>query len=286
MQDQAAADRSSVTIAEIDTTKVAELRSELERLHKNDIVKDLWKKTEDRLRQTHYYWWWRFVHAGAKQKSITDELEAESKKADAFRSVIVDFDLAHDNFDEWWADRGRGLFQENTVPHIDPLGVKVVEKDGFATPIVFMAVPLSITKELLVEQFKLVVDAYFPENFMRHAASTAERKIEPSQKDREFNYEYLLAVWTLRTDNPNMPFWKVHCQAIGNTAMETELEAADSASAERSSATRKAQQAYKQADELMRNALIGCFPKDGEFQQKKRGEKSREKKKSKKAKQY
>lgn len=284
MQDQAAADNNGVTIAEIDTSKVAELRTELERLHRNDIVKDLWKKTEDRLRQTHYYWWWRFVHAGAKQKSIRDELEADSKKADAFRSVIVDFELAHDNFDAWWADRGRALFQENTVPHIDPLGVKVIEKDGFATPIVFMAVPLSIAKELLVDQFKLVIDAYFPENFMRHAASTAERKIEPSQKDREFNYDYLLAVWTVRTANPNMPFWKVHCQAIDNTAMQKKLEAAGSASAERSSATRKAQQAYKQADELMRNALIGYFPKDDDFQKKKRGESYKEKKKSKKSK--
>lgn len=271
MQDQGTADSNTVTNAGMDTTKVDELRRELEQLHRNDIVKDLWKKTEDRLRQTHYYWWWRFVHAGANQKSVRDQLLADSKKAATFQSVIEDFDLACGNFDEWWSDQGRTLFQENTVPHIDPLGVKVIEKNGFATPIVFMAVPLSITKELLVEQFKLVVDAYFPKTYMRHSASTAQRKIEPSQKDREFNYNYLLSVWNIRTSNPKMPFWQVHCKAIGDNNQLKKLEDAGSASAKRSAATRKAQQAYNQADELMHNALIGQFPKDDQFQEKKRG---------------
>lgn len=285
MPDETAADDNAVTITDLDRSRVAQLRAELEGLHANDVIKDIWKKTEARLKQTHYYWWWEFVRTGVKHQQLIDEITADGVKAPALTSVRQDFEANDMTFENWWVEQGRALFQENTVPHIEPIGVKVAEKDGFATPIVFIAVPLSISKDLLLEQFKLVLDSYFPENFMRHAASTAQRKIEPSQKDREFDYSYLLAVWNVRTSNPNMPFWKVHCKAKGDAKQLKELEVAGSASAKRAAATRKAQQAYNQADELMRNALVGYFPKDDQFQQKKRGVASSAKKKAKKEKQ-
>lgn len=285
MPDETAADSNAVTITDLDSSRVAQLRAELEHLHANDVIKDIWKKTEARLKQTHYYWWWEFVRTGVKNQQLLDEITADAVKASELTAVRQDFEADDMNFENWWEERGRALFQENTVPHIDPIGVKVVEKNGFSTPIVFIAVPLSISKDLLLEQFKLVLDSYFPENFMRHAASTAQRRIEPSQKDREFDYGYLLEVWNVRTSNPNLPFWKVHCKAKGDDKQLKELEVVGSASAKQAAATRKAQQAYNQADELMRNALIGQFPKDDQFQKKKRGGATSAKKKSKKEKQ-
>ncbi len=284
MHDDTAKDTKTVTITEVDASKVAEVKAELNQLHKNDIVKDLYKKSEDHLEQTAYYWWWKFVSAGVKQNSVIDELVEDKEKAHALQEVIADFEPNSDVFKVWWQRKGRDLFKEDTVPHIIPMGITAEAKDGFTTPYVALLVPLSISKKLLVDQFKLIIDSYFPENYMRHAASTAKRKIHPSKKDKAADFQYLLDVWTARTESPNLPFWQIHCIATKSEELLEELKRKDSAHPTKLKLKSQAEQAYKQADELMRNALIGRFPKDDDFQKKKRGEEKSEKRKSKKAK--
>lgn len=278
MDDDTAKDTKTVTITEVDASKVAEVRAELNNLHKNDIVKDMYKKSEDHLEKTAYRWWWEFVRAGVKQSSVIKQIAEDAEKAQALKGVIADFEPSGDAFRVWWQRKGRDLFKEDTVPHIRPLGITTETKDGFTTPYVAVLVPLSISKKLLVEQFKLIVDNYFPENYMRHAAGTAERKIHPSKKDKSIDYKHLLDVWVARQNNPKLPFWHIHCIATESDKLYEELKGKDSADATKLQLKSQTEQAYKQADELMRNALIGQFPKDDQFQEKKRGGESRNKK--------
>jgi hypothetical protein len=284
MHDEVAKDTKTVTITEVDPSKVAEVKAELNQLHKNDIVKDLYQTTEDHLEQTAYHWWWKFVRAGVKQSSMIDELAKDAGKAAALQRVIDDFEPNGDAFKVWWQRKGRDLFKEDTVPHIIPMGITAETKDGFTTPYVALLVPLSISKKLLVAQFKLIIDSYFPENYMRHAASTAKRKINPTKKDKSADFQYLLDVWTARRENPSLPFWHIHCLATKSDVLLEEIKKKDSANSIKLKLKSQAEQAYKQADELMRNALIGHFPKDDEFQKKKRGGETSATKKAKKAK--
>ncbi len=284
MHDDAAKNTKTVTITEVDASNVAEVRAELNKLHKNDIVKDLYKKSEDHLEKTAYHWWWEFVRAGVKQSSVTEEIAEDAEKAQALKGVIEDFEPNGDAFRVWWQRKGRDLFKEDTVPHIIPVGITAETKDGFTTPYVAVLVPLSISKKLLVDQFKLIVDSYFPENYMRHAASTAERKIHPSKKDKSADFQYLLDVWTARRENPSLPFWHIHCLAAKSDTLLAELKTKGSANSIKLKLKSQTEQAYKQADELMRNALIGHFPKDDEFQKKKRGTEASATKKVRKAK--
>lgn len=281
MHDDAA---KTVTITEVDASKVVEVKAELNQLHKNDIVKDLYKQGEDHLDQTAYRWWWEFVRVGVTQTSMIKAIKGDTEKAKALQAVIEDFEPNGDAFKVWWQKKGRDLFKEDTVPHIIPMGITAETKDGFATPYVALLVPLSISKKLLVDQFKLIIDSYFPENYMRHAASTAKRKIHPSKKDKSADFKYLLEVWIARRKNPKLPFWHIHCLATKNDALLDQIRDADSANQIKLKLKSQTEQAYKQADEFMQNALIGYFPKDDQFQKKKRGEEKGEKSKSKKTK--
>lgn len=278
MHDDAA---KTVTITDVDAGKVEEVKAELTQLHKNDIVKDLYKQSEHHLDQTAYHWWWQFVRVGITQSSIIKEISADAEKAKALQSVIEDFEPNGDVFKVWWQRKGRDLFKEDTVPHIIPMGTTAETKDGFTTPYVALLVPLSISKKLLVDQFKLIIDSYFPENYMRHAASTAKRKIHPSKKDKSAEFQYLLDVWVARRQNPKLPFWHIHCLANKSDALLAELKKKDSANSVKLQLKSQTEQAYKQADELMRNALTGQFPKDTEFQKRKRGGDGAAKKKDK-----
>jgi hypothetical protein len=257
---------------------LAELKAELEAAHNRGIVKDLWKYGDNHLAKSHYRWWWEFVRAGARDEKLTAELKQNKLASRAMQKVIADFEAENPeyeidstdgvwgNYVAWWQYVGHHLFKELAVPYINPVEIRVDDEYGIKVPKIVLEVPLNISRDLLRKQFEAVIDHYYPEKFMRHAASTAAYKIEPAVKDRTFEFEYLLAVWKLRQQDGNMPFWEVHCRAQKDFELLNTLRDEDNTSDERQELAKKAERAYKQADELMRNAMLGQFPKDDEFQ--------------------
>lgn len=266
-----------------------ELRKELEAAHTAGIVKDLWKYGDNHLAKSHYRWWWEFVRAGSRDEKLTVELKSDKVTAKTMQKVIADFDAANPEYEvdstdgvwgdyvSWWRHVGHHLFKELAVPYINPLEIRVDDEYGIKVPRIVLEVPLNISRDLLRIQFDAVIDHYYPNKFMRHTASTAAYKIEPAVKDRNFDFAYLLAVWKLRQEDENMPFWEVHCRVQKDCKLLDRLRNQDNTSDEREEFTKKAERAYKQAEELMRNAMLGQFPKDDEFQ-KTKGRKSHRKK--------
>ena len=253
-----------------DVASVEQLRAELKAAHERPIVKDLLKYGDDHLEDSHYRWWWEFVRVGATDAALCTKLLADQDKAEKFRAVLSDFKSEDDDFSSWWKDQGRELFKETSLPYIDVIGTKIVNSDGVATPKVLLEVPLTMSRRLLRKQFEAIIDHFYPKEFMRHAASTARRKIEPAQKDRIIDYAYLLSIWTHRQSNPHLPLWEVHCLAMDDQDLRQRLGNDGNTSDERQELTKKAERAYKQSNELMENALIGAFPDDKLFQLAKR----------------
>jgi hypothetical protein len=256
---------------------VEELRAELEAKHTNSIVKDLNKYGNDYLEKSHYRWWWEFVQVGVKNNTLRAELAEDRVTADTVAKLIDDFvapqtDLGIDdfeyveNFGGWWERIGHQLFTELAVPYINPIEIRVDEDHGVNVPKIVLEVPLNISRKLLQQQFNAIIDHYYPEKFMRHAASTAVYKIEPATKDRFFEFGYMLAVWQHRQREDKMPLWEVHCLAIEDEDLRNKLRNNENTGDEREQYGKKVDRAYRQADELMRNALLGKFPKDDEFQ--------------------
>lgn len=252
-----------------DQGSVEQLKAELKAAHTKGIVKDLWKHGDDHLAASYYRWWWQFVRVGANDQQLRDQLLADTAKATAFRAVVQDFVPNSEDFNQWWRDRGHALFKEPAVPYINPWGTRVATENGTDTPTLLLEVPLNISRDLLRKQFDAIVDHYYPDEFMRHAASTADRKIVPAKKDRTFEFEYLLDVWRHKRANPDMHLWEIHCVAIKDQDLQKRLKKEANTSDERQDLTKKVERAFKQADELMQNALIGSFPNDGQFQKKK-----------------
>lgn len=258
-----------------------ELKKELEAAHTMSIVKDLWKYGDKHLAKSHYRWWWEFVRAGSRDEQLTVELKGDKVTAKTMQKVVADFDAENPEYKvdstdgvwgdyvSWWHRVGHQLFKELAVPYVNPLEIRVDDEYGIKVPKIVLEVPLNISRDLLRTQFDAVIDHYYPDKFMRHTASTAKYKIEPVVNDRTFDFAYLLAVWKLRQKDENMPFWEVHCRVQKDYELIAKLRDDENTSDEREELTKKAERAYKQADELMRNAMLGQFPKDDEFQKSK-----------------
>ncbi len=282
MQDKDHVQNHEGLLAGFKLGSVEQLREELRAAHSVGLVKDLWKYGDDHLAASHYRWWWEFVRVGANDPEISAQLAADEASSEKFQSIVLDFNPDHDDFADWWQHQGRDLFKEVAVPYIDPKEIRIDEHHGIATPIVVMEVPLNISRDLLRKQFDAIIDHYYPKDFMRHSASTAKRKIMPAKKDRIFDFAYLLSVWRTKREDQGMPFWEVHCIAVNDERLRNMLRNQSNTSDERQELTKKAERAFNQADELVRNALIGLFPDDRMFQQKKRvGAKEQSKKKPK-----
>jgi hypothetical protein len=288
MPQRRAADKKTARPKTVRKLPLQQLKKELEAAHNVGIVKDLWKYGDNHLAKSHYRWWWEFVRAGSKDEKLTAELTQNKVTARAMQKVIADFDAANQDYEfdsadgvwgdyvTWWQRTGHHLFKELAVPYINPIEIRVDDEYGVEVPKILLEVPLNISRDLLRIQFDAVIDHYYPDKFMRHTASTAAYKIEPVIKDRTFEFAYLLAVWKLRQEDENMAFWEVHCRVQKDHKSLERLRDEENTSDEREELTKKAERAYKQADELMRNAMLGQFPKDDAFQ-KAKGRKSRSK---------
>ena len=114
-----------------------------------------------------------------------------------------------------------------------------------------MIVPMTISRELLLEQFNLMLDIYHPgKELRRHEHSTAEWKLYPKQRYVQVEYDQLLKIWreTRRSNEQpkpeRKPAWEVYCDALGYQNLKEKLSAAIST---RQPSARRAWSAYEWA---------------------------------------
>jgi hypothetical protein len=261
-----------------------------EQLYPRDLHKELWGHEKRRLEETLYRWWWEFLkaaeeHPTYQQGLIGDEHHGKSNYESISKTKELFGELGN-NFMEWWLAGGSGKFGERGVPLInvlsptDPSDIEFKEKNG-----VVCVVPMTISKELLREQFNIMLDIYHPEEELRrHKHSTAEIKIYPKQRYVDVNYRELVNFWRLQQSNLEQekpaPMWRVLARMIDGSQpgsvsnLELQLEGSDNM-LERNKISRQASTLYKKANELMQNALLGHFPNDESYQSLKHGNKSK-----------
>jgi hypothetical protein len=236
---------------------------------------------------TLYRWWWAFLraagdHPEVKAEAIGSGAEA-ADRAESVAKVEKGFGDLGTDFGAWWHRVGSKIFAEVSVPLIHVLKPAPNDEEFKREHGVFMIVPMTISRELLLEQFNVMLDVYHPgKELRRHEHSTADWKIYPKQRYVEVEYDQLLKIWAEKRRNDKRPqpkpSWEVYCDALGLDNLKEKYSPSDvdertkrDAAHKRIQLGRKFDKLYKQADELMKNAVLGQFPNDDAFQAKKRG---------------
>ena len=222
---------------------------------------DLSAKAEASLaEQSLYGWWWRFLKASPEYPPTGEALNDQRKK-----SLYEDFGDLGEDFGEWWAYRGRYLFREQAMV---PL-VRVVGRAGDRniyghTQSLTLEVPMTITREALLEQLNYIFDRFHPgEKLLRHAHSTAQRKIYPRVRYRRDKLKNLLEVWKLHTERSKLSWYEIGAQLnLSASHVILDRDSAAEQTAKRTSMAVVAKRLYTQANKIMANALIGEFPRD------------------------
>lgn len=266
---------------------------QLEQKYPRNLHKELlgWRNPDGAPRvnpeETLYRWWWAFLQAANEHPEVKADAIGSGAQAAARAEKVAKVeqgfgDLGGD-FGAWWHRVGSKIFAEAGVPLIHVLKPAPSDEEFKREHGVIMIVPMTISRELLLEQFNLMLDIYHPgKQLRRHEHSTAEWKIYPKQRYADVDYEQLLKVWREKRRNDQQsapkPAWEVYCNALGLDVLKEKLartnldEAAKrDVAQERIRLGRMLDQLYKQADELMRNSVLGEFPNDDAFQAKKRG---------------
>jgi hypothetical protein len=226
-----------------------------------------------------YYHWWRFLKAYLKYLPNKTELDDPTRK-----DVFSDFGELGDCFKKWWMGHGRNLFSEQgDIPLVEWLPNQYYERSeptdqrfrGFWNrPVqdrlrnqsdpewrkekysIVLKVPLTIKRELIIEQINLVLDAFHPrDKLLRYEFSTACRRLYPRQRYRPEKLETLLSVWEARKSDAKIAYWKIG-ENLG-------LSPADSGKKDKQKGLgAKTERLFKQADKLVHNAALGQFPRD------------------------
>lgn len=252
------------------------LKERFDRRYPQNLHKELWQFADKQPENSLYRWWWEFQRASRDYPSLRDELAKSATNASEIEAVERDFGELGDDFKVWWENQGASLFAEKGIPLItvpgsqDPNNIDFINKNG-----VLMIIPMTISRELIIDQLNVVLDVYHPkEKLRRHAHSSADRKIYPRQRYPETDYEVLIKIWREFRRNKiasaKRRLWEIYCDALDEPTLRQQLEmkTADAAAA-RIKISKVATKLYEQADELMKNAIQGHFPKDDAFQAKK-----------------
>jgi hypothetical protein len=226
--------------------------------------------------ETLYRWWWEFLRAADQHPEVRTEAlgtgpNAQAKADDLAKTKVAFGDLG-DKFGPWWHRVGEKIFAEDTIPLIHVIK-PLPDDEAYKRDVgVVMIVPMTISRRLLIEQFKVVLDVYHPNaDFKRHEASTAKVKLHPRKRDIEVDYDQLLKVWRAKRANDKLPAdqrqdeWQVYCDALGLSNRKKQLSV-KKASLERAKLAKELHNLYAQADDLMQSAVLGQFPNDERYQ--------------------
>ncbi len=235
------------------------------------------KTAEPDLRSTLYYWWWKFQKAAQDFPQVREDVMAESEgHARAVKRNDRYFGELGDDFLRWWEEGGKAIFSEMDIPLLQVVAPQTLDQEFLAECGVILVIPVTIAREIIHKQLDEVLDVYHPgDKLKRHRYSTADRPIYSEHRYRTTKFDLLLAVWQRKEeslkDNTDDSWWEIYCDATGDKQLKAKLEGNNAINVgDKIYYAKRAKEAYVQAKELIRNAIIGQFPKDDEFQARKK----------------
>ena len=155
-----------------------------------------------------YYWWWRFMRLSpvfwfANQTGHTPVLPEMAK---AFRQV----GNLEQNFVVWWRETGRFLFSEAKRPaKVQKLDLDTLQEHEFREGALLLEIPLSIRKETIIKQVKLLLEEVHEGRSLDLAAtSTAKLKLHTKRyRLRTLETEYWVLLYKILF--PEASIWQI-----------------------------------------------------------------------------
>lgn len=163
-----------------------------------------------------YYWWFMYLKRHEGYKAC-----CESGGAGEYAALYADWgDVRVDDFEAWFFEYGDRLFRE---PHVrDDLGeitevfqlAEVNLQDTMVVAIPFRIKHRSLTRNEILQQFLMLLDAKFPDNnAARFKAGRPPFKSEAKYRFEGYpqlaKLEQRLCIYDAVVANPELPYWKV-----------------------------------------------------------------------------
>lgn len=237
-------------------------------LYPSDLHKEVYWTGED-ANQTLYRWFYEYVRAAREISTVREDLAQTPEMAQAIGATDDVWGDLGASFDDWWAARGQQLFAEHDIPRVKVLNGRPDQEQVRRDVGMLVAIPLNVSRDILLEQLNFVLAAYHPADALRrHEYSTATIKLFPRERYPATDYEFLLKIWSaarpIIDHGEQVKWWRVYAEASGlDQATVAQLELNKEADINtRDRMNRSAKKLYKQAERLIKNAAIGQFPKD------------------------
>lgn len=211
-----------------------------------------------------YGTWWRFLVANHAVRSPGEADQAEPELV----GMLADFVPLGDDFGRWWRERGRELFTETRqLPFVRVLQANHEDGQNARPTSIVLEVPLTIPRQLILEQLRYVFDAYHQgDKLERHRYSTARRRIHPRQRYHKERYERLLEIWVHRRSHPEEEWWLTgELLRLSPALIVQPGDDAMARSEKRRDLGTMTRKLHEQAERMMYHALRGRFPCDDEI---------------------
>ncbi len=228
-----------------------------------ELARTYWEWVPDReeaqlAEDSLYGWWWKFL------KESDEYLSSESREpGDPIYEMREDFGSLQGDFRWWWHERGSRLFAEREpVPIVRVLGVDKQASTDAPPGWIDVRIPMSIPRKTIERLLDEIFQRYHPGNeLLRHAASTARRRIYPRKRYHRDQLETLYKVWTCKRQHPEWKFWEVgeHLSLVPHNMPEAGDTDA-TISIKRREHDKRVRELYNQAKKLVANAARGDFP--------------------------
>lgn len=155
-----------------------------------------------------YYWWWRFMRLSpvfwfANQ---TGHMPVLPEMVEAFRQV----GNLDQNFVVWWRETGRFLFSEAKRPaKVQKLDLDTLQEHEFCEGALLLEIPLSIRKETIIKQVRLLLeDVHEGRSLDLAATSTAQLKLHTKRyRLRTLETEYWVLLYKILF--PEASIWQI-----------------------------------------------------------------------------
>jgi hypothetical protein len=239
----------------------------LSKLYPANLRKEMFRKTENPS-DTLYRWWYDYLSAGIANHRLLNEIQSDAEENAAYLGNLEKFGDLKTDFLTWWQNGGKAAFSEVGVPKIRVVNGRLDQEQSRRDMGMMIIVPMNLPREGILEQINLALDVYHPgDDFRRHEHSSALLKIFPRQRATQTDYKSLLNVWlgaeAVISTGGKPIWWQIYCDAydLGDTKLQlAKLQQEDIEI--RDSFSKLARKMYKQANTLVKNSMIGKFPKD------------------------
>lgn len=160
-------------------------------------------------RKSVYYWWWEFLRLSpvvwfARETGIEPVDPAIAKVAKSFG------DLRNNHFSLWWTLNGKNLFAEAKRPaKVKLLELDKLHEHGFDERKLYLEVPLTIRKQTILRQFKMILAlAHEGRQLDLAAYSQAQYKLH-TKRYRLHTLEAEFWVLLYRLLYPKIEVWRI-----------------------------------------------------------------------------